>query len=60
MDDFCKVFVPLFERRIIGNGKKSNKPCRLSLSEIMTIEALFHLSGAGLLRSFIWTISVYT
>lgn len=52
IDDFCKEFVPLFEQRLIGNGKKRNKPSKLSLSEVMTIQVLFHLSGVRTFKKF--------
>lgn len=47
IDDFCKgIFVLLQKNLKICDGKKHrNKPCRLSLSEIMTIIVLFHLSN---------------
>lgn len=52
IDDFCQVFVPSFEERLIGEGKKRNKSSKLSLSEIMTIQVLFHLSGFRTFKMF--------
>ena len=52
IDDFCKEFIPLFEQRLIGKGKKRNKPSKLSLSEVMTIQVLFHLSGVRTFKKF--------
>ena len=43
IDDFCKEFVPLFEKRLIGKAKKRKRTSKLSLSEVMTIQVLFHL-----------------
>jgi len=47
IDDFCKeISVELNKKSILPDGKKHrNKPCSLSLSEIMTIMILFHLSN---------------
>ncbi len=38
IDDFCKEFIPLFEQRLIGKGKKSNRSSKLSLSEVMDLK----------------------
>jgi hypothetical protein len=47
IDDFCKeISLELNKRSKISDGKKHRKrDCRLSLSEIMTILVLFHLSS---------------
>lgn len=43
VDDFCRLFVPLWNTHLLTSGcKKRNKPCRLSFSEIMTIFIYFH------------------
>lgn len=52
IDGFCQVFVPSFEERLIGEGKKRNKSSKLSLSEAMTIQVLFHLSGFRTFKMF--------
>lgn len=52
IDDFCKEFVPKFEKRLISGDKKRNRPSRLSLSEVMTIQVLFHLSGFRNFKTF--------
>ncbi len=52
IDDFCKEFIPLFEQRLIGKRKTRNKSCKLSLSEVMTIQVLFHLSGVRTFKKF--------
>lgn len=45
VDDFCQVFVPLWERKLILDGsKKRRRAGQLSLSEIMTIIIYFHQS----------------
>ncbi|MDO5978844.1 IS982 family transposase [Flavivirga spongiicola] len=52
IDDFCKEFVPLFEKRLLGVGKKRKRASRLSLSEVMTIQVLFHLSRIRDFKTF--------
>jgi transposase len=46
VDDFCKVFQPLWEQRQITSGERHRKRGpRLSLSEQMTIVIAFHASN---------------
>ena len=52
IDDFCLEFVPNFNQYLIGNAKKRNKPSKLSLSEVMTIQVLFHISGYRNFKTF--------
>jgi len=43
VDEFCKEFMPEWEKYLISRGlKKRRTPCRLSTSEIMTILIYFH------------------
>src|SRR5512140_62802 len=45
VDDFCQLFLPFWERKLVQDGSK--KRCRsgeLSISEIMTIIIHFHQS----------------
>lgn len=45
VDDFCKVFVPEWQKTLIESGeRKRNRASRLSHSEIMTIIIAFHMS----------------
>lgn len=45
VDDFCKEFMPEFEKHLLTNGiKKRNRKGNLSTSEIMTICIHFHQS----------------
>lgn len=45
VDDFCQVFLPFWERKLIEAGsKKRHRPGQLSVSEIMTIGIYFHQS----------------
>ncbi|HEV2403532.1 MAG TPA: transposase [Candidatus Saccharimonadales bacterium] len=45
IDEFCKEFEPVWRQQRIASGlAQRNKPCRLSLSEILTIIVWFHYS----------------
>lgn len=45
VDDFCQVFLPLWERKLIEEGsKKRHRPGQLSVSELMRIMIYFHQS----------------
>jgi hypothetical protein len=45
VDDFCKVFEPVYERRLLQSGQRQRRrSSQLSLSEIMTIIVSFHAS----------------
>lgn len=45
VDDFCQVFLPFWERKLMEDGsKKRQRPGQLSVSEIMTIIIYFHQS----------------
>ena len=55
IDDFCKIFEQ--QKTIIienknTSKKRRNKPCRMSLSEIMTIIVMFHLSRYKTFKDF--------
>ena len=52
IDDFCKDFVPNWENQLISNGKKRIRKSNLSLSEIITIQILFHISGYRNFKTF--------
>jgi hypothetical protein len=45
VDDFCQVFLPFWERKLVADGsKKLQRARQLSVSEIMTIIIYFHQS----------------
>ena len=52
IDDFCKDFTPKFQSHLIGGKKQRNKPSKLVMSEVMTIQVLFHLSGFRNFKTF--------
>lgn len=43
VDDFCQVFVPAWQGRLLGGGRR-RRPFRLTPSEVMTIIIHFHRS----------------
>lgn len=52
IDDFCKEFEPIWHARMISNKKTRNKPSKLSTSEVMTIQVLFHKSSIKTFKHF--------
>jgi hypothetical protein len=45
VDDFCQVFLPFWERKLVQDGiKKRRRAGQLSVSEVMTIIIHFHQS----------------
>lgn len=45
VDDFCKVFLPIWERSLLGDGTRCRlRKGQLTMSEIMTIMIFFHQS----------------
>jgi hypothetical protein len=51
IDDFCQDFLPIYEKSLLG-AKKRNRASKLHLSEIMTIQVLFHFSGYRNFKTF--------
>ena len=51
IDDFCLDFIPKYQKLLLGSRKR-NKPSKLTLSEVMTIQVLFHLSGYRNFKTF--------
>ena len=53
VDDFCKGFENWYKKTLITSGiRKRNKPCKMSLSEIITILIAFHQSGMSCFKYF--------
>ena len=53
IDEFCKVFEPLWRQHLLAeNNQRRNRERRLSLSEVMTILVLFHARGYRNLKQF--------
>lgn len=53
VDDFCKVFVPEWEKTQIENGEKKRRRKRsISTSEIITLIIYYHQSGYGTFKWF--------
>lgn len=45
INDFCKVFEKVHERRALGNQNRRKRAICLSQAEVMTILVLYHASG---------------
>ena len=52
VDDFCNIFERELNKKLIGKSKIRNKPCKLSMSEVMTIQIAFHHSGFKNFKEF--------
>ncbi len=53
IDEFCKLFEHHWKKHLLAeNMKKRNRQRSLSLSEVMTILVLFHMSGYRNLKQF--------
>ncbi len=53
MDDFCRLFEPAWEQRLLTSGnKKRKRRSELSLSEMMTLAVLFHQLRFRQFKSF--------
>ena len=53
VDDFCQVFCPKMEQKLISSGVKARKRQRsLTMSEVMTILILFHQSHYRNFKAF--------
>ncbi len=57
VDDFCQKFIPLWHQQLIEHGLlKRRREASLSLSEVMTILILFHISHYRDLKRFIFSM----
>lgn len=53
LDKFAVGFGPLLRQQLLGDGRRHrNRPCRMHLSEVMTILVLFHGSGYRTFKHF--------
>lgn len=52
IDDFCLEFVPFWEKSLISHGKKRIRKSKMSLSEVMAIQVLFHFSDYRTFKCF--------
>jgi hypothetical protein len=53
IDDFCKLFEAQIGKKLLGNGSGfRNSRCRVTASEVMTIEVYFHQSGYKNFKGF--------
>jgi len=53
IDDFCLVFEPALRKRQVSTGKKTrHRKSTMSMSEIVSLTVLFHLSGIRTFKHF--------
>lgn len=53
VDDFCKIFEPLWHRQLLNDGhKRRQRLGQMSLSEMMTIQIAFHCSAYRNFKAF--------
>lgn len=52
VDDFCIYFDHFLAKKLIGPANIRTKPCKLSMSEVMTIQIAFHHSGFRTFKDF--------
>lgn len=53
VDDFCKVFEPLWQCQLLNDGhKRRHQSSQMSLSEMMTIQIAFHQSAYRTFKAF--------
>jgi hypothetical protein len=52
LDDFCQDFIPAWHQHLLAGGKSRIKPSRMSPSEVMTIQVLFHFSQVRTFKKF--------
>ena len=52
IDDFCKVFEPIWKKHLLSNGQHRQRATRLSMAEVMTILVMYHASGYKNLKTF--------
>lgn len=51
-DDFCKEFVPFWQKSLLVNGKKRIRKSKMTLAEVLTIQVLFQLSDYKNFKAF--------
>lgn len=52
IDEFCKTFEEWEKHRLIDTGRKRHRPCEMTLSEMLTIMVLFHVSPCKVFKYF--------
>ena len=52
IDEFCKAFEEWEKHRLIDTGRKRHRSCDMSLSEMLTIMVLFHVSPCKVFKYF--------
>lgn len=50
VDEFCQEYDELVDKHLLGN--KAKRPSTMSMSEVITIAIIFHLSGFRTFKHF--------
>lgn len=59
IDDFCKIYIEYEKKKLIPSDKQRNRPCSMSLSEMVTIMILYHTSYSKNFKYFYKTYIEY-
>lgn len=59
IDDFCKIYTEQEKCRLIPQLGKRNRPCEMSLSELLTVMVMYHTSYAKNFKYFYKTYVEY-
>ena len=52
IDEFCKAYEEWEKHRLINTGRKRYRSCETTLSEMLTIMVLFHVSPCKVFKYF--------
>jgi hypothetical protein len=52
VDEFCKIYLNCHKNRLISSGKMRYRAGKMSLSEMLTIMIIYHLSPAREFKYF--------
>ena len=57
IDEFCKAYEEWEKHRLIDTGKERHRACEMTLSEMLTIMVMFHVSPCKVFKYF-YTVHV--
>ena len=61
VDNFCQSFEPWYKKQLVCDykTKKQRRPCRLNLSEVLTILIAYHQSGMSCFKYFYHDLTLH-
>jgi len=59
IDDFCKIYESQEKQKLLPSQRTRNRPCEMSLSELLTIMVMYHTSYAKNFKYFYKTCVEY-